>query len=944
LRPDDAQHINMAELDAVIKGLNLALSWQMRKIRLMTNSATVHRWVMDGLSGKARLKTKASGEMLIRRRVGIILSLVEEFGLELEVYLVKSACNKADELTCLPRRWLKPPAAGPALVCAATTDLGVERMIADVHHAMGHPGIRRTLYFARRTDPTVSKRQVRQVISGCEPCKSLDPAPGKWKRGSLDVEEVWQRVGMDITHVRGRPYLTLIDCGPSRFAVWRRLRVHCSANVTEQLEAVVYERGAPEELLTDNDTAFRGRTFTEFIARWGVRVRYRCAYAPSGNGIAERCHRRVKVIAARKNCTVEETVYLYNVTPRNGRNPWTAPANVVHAYAVRCGVRPPGATCDTRHHKGIVTDRPSAQNTVRKHSKRHLRADRRRRRKDDHPPSPVRRRGCGSVCGTSTRARLCRTQALDENSQAYRTGGVCYDGPSWNDARLYHGDITEFLELEYRQSTVRGSRGRARDLDLEVRSESLGLVSRKAAVIFDSVSVKCENLSQAIAAMGSGNGVDKSLDLRLIPEFDGSPQQSVVEWLEKVELVCKLRDISDVASVIPLRLTGGAFAVYLQLNAQERSSIDKVKEALLAAFAADPFVAYDQFVSRRLGPDESPDVFLAELRRLATLFGGVSEKALACAFVAGLPENVRQLLRAGSRMEDLGLSQILTRARAIITDERPVGAPNTCLSARGPGVRSPTVPPGQRCFECGGPNHFARDCLARRQDGDPGKRARDRGISASLLSPRPLTEALPAVRMNVGGIRRRVLVDTGCSVCVAHASCCRSWREEDVAITTMCGRAMRCEGSGVVQLRPHGKGPIEVEVIVVRSKPLGYDLILGMNGIAALGGVTVTGGRCVRFGLDDPGVCAAAEAMISIREKDFTATYCPSTRSWTAAWKWSDAGEPGVLRNTVEEYPPANVARGAYEDELRKWIGWLVPYDESEHGPPKGLLPLMAVI
>ncbi|KRX31204.1 hypothetical protein T05_6505 [Trichinella murrelli] len=113
--------------------------------------------------------------------------------------------------------------------------------------------------------------------------------------------------------------------------------------------------------------------------------------------------------------------------------------------------------------------------------------------------------------------------------------------------------------------------------------------------------------------------------------------------------------------------------------------------------------------------------------------------------------------------------------------------------------------------------------------------------------------------MNVGGIRRRVLVDTGCSVCVAHASCCRSWREEDVAITTMCGRAMRCEGTGVVQLRPHGK-------------PLGYDLILGMNGIAALGGVTVTGGRCVRFGLDDTGVCAAAEAEISIREKDFTAT------------------------------------------------------------------------
>ncbi|KRZ88598.1 hypothetical protein T08_7893 [Trichinella sp. T8] len=75
---------------------------------------------------------------------------------------------------------------------------------------------------------------------------------------------------------------------------------------------------------------------------------------------------------------------------------------------------------------------------------------------------------------------------------------VCYDGPSWNNARLYHGDITEFLELEYRRSTVGGSRGRVRDLDLEVRSESLGLsFPDRAALIFDSVPVKCENLSQS---------------------------------------------------------------------------------------------------------------------------------------------------------------------------------------------------------------------------------------------------------------------------------------------------------------------------------------------------------------------------------------------------------------------------------------------------------------
>ncbi|KRY92498.1 hypothetical protein T4D_6119 [Trichinella pseudospiralis] len=83
--------------------------------------------------------------MLIRKRVKIVLSLVEEFRLELDVDLLRSACNKADELTRVPQRWLKPPAAGPALVCAATADLGVERIIADGQFAMGYPGIKRTL-------------------------------------------------------------------------------------------------------------------------------------------------------------------------------------------------------------------------------------------------------------------------------------------------------------------------------------------------------------------------------------------------------------------------------------------------------------------------------------------------------------------------------------------------------------------------------------------------------------------------------------------------------------------------------------------------------------------------------------------------------------------------------------------------------------------------------
>ncbi|XP_045130851.1 uncharacterized protein LOC123515964 [Portunus trituberculatus] len=213
-----------------------------------------------------------------------------------------------------------------------------------------------------------------------------------------------------------------------------------------------------------------------------------------------------------------------------------------------------------------------------------------------------------------------------------------------------------------------------------------------------------------------------SLDLRLIPEYDGSGAQSVVEWIEKLELICKLRNVSDVASVIPLRLSGGAFAVYLQLAEAERKKVEKIK-ALVGAFAMDSYIAYKQFICRKLQAGESPDVFLAELRHLASLFGGMSEKGLACAFVAGLPEGIRRLLRAGSRMETLDLPQILAQTRAVVHDDGAGGVHEVCFSAR---AGNTNIGPDQRCFVCNGVNHFARDCLAH-QDTYSGRSQRSAG-------------------------------------------------------------------------------------------------------------------------------------------------------------------------------------------------------------------------
>ena len=96
----------MAELDAMIKGVNMALEWQMKILHLRTDSLTVFHWISDALSGKARLRNKASSEMLIRRRVGTFKALLDEYGLTVDVKFVRSENNRADVLTRVPQRWL----------------------------------------------------------------------------------------------------------------------------------------------------------------------------------------------------------------------------------------------------------------------------------------------------------------------------------------------------------------------------------------------------------------------------------------------------------------------------------------------------------------------------------------------------------------------------------------------------------------------------------------------------------------------------------------------------------------------------------------------------------------------------------------------------------------------------------------------------------------------
>ena len=337
LRPESkaAMHINMAELDAALSGVNMAIAWGVRDIDLRTDSATVQKWISDALSGRSRLRTKAHGEMLIRRRVDVIRELVKEFQLAMTVSLVRSEHNPADALTRVPKEWLRAVRSeeeSSQLVAAAAEAANQQTeqeaaKIRAVHESVGHQGIRKTLWYMRRDGHFwATKRAVRAVIQRCDACQSIDPAPTRWRHGSLSVSQTWERLAVDVTHHRGQSYLTIIDCGPSRYGMWRQLRRSDAVEITRHLETIFLEHGAPAELLLDNATEFRGRRMEAFASRWGVTLRFRAVHEAGGNGIVERHHRTIKVMSARQGCTVGEAVHRYNMTPRDDRRPESAPA------------------------------------------------------------------------------------------------------------------------------------------------------------------------------------------------------------------------------------------------------------------------------------------------------------------------------------------------------------------------------------------------------------------------------------------------------------------------------------------------------------------------------------------------------------------------------------------------------------------------------------------
>ena len=144
-------------------------------------------------------------------------------------------------------------------------------------------------------------------------------------------------------------------------------------------------------------------------------------------------------------------------------------------------------------------------------------------------------------------------------------------------------------------------------------------------------------------------------------------------------------------------------------------------------------------------------------------------------------------------------------------------------------------------------------------------------------------------------------------------------------VRTIDGTSQACCGVSVISVLTESGNYAKVDALVVRNKPLGYDLLIGIDDICALGGVEILPTGEVRFWRKRES-CAS----ITIEEQDFCAAFDQEKKAWTARWKWTKNEAPVQLHNTISEYTVSDERRAAYKIELQTWItnGWLIPYPQ----------------
>ena len=159
----------------------------------------------------------------------------------------------------------------------------------------GHLGIVKIKNGAREIiyGPGINS-DIENIVNSCDACQEYRNKQSNEPIINHEIPAIpWSKVGTDIFHLRGKPYLITVDYTTIFFDI-SQLPNRLSSTVVTHTKHLFSKYGIPKKVISDNGPEYTGRAYKIFTKKWNFKHITSSPYYSKSNGQVERTIQTIK--------------------------------------------------------------------------------------------------------------------------------------------------------------------------------------------------------------------------------------------------------------------------------------------------------------------------------------------------------------------------------------------------------------------------------------------------------------------------------------------------------------------------------------------------------------------------------------------------------------------------------------------------------------------------
>ena len=319
-----SMQINTQELEAIVYGMSKAIDYKFSRLKIITDSATVHSWV-EKIFQDLRVKVGGLHEKVVRARLEIIQDMCRCYKLDCTIELVAGSTNPADKLTRPVGKFNK--------VIGNVSEQVIPDSHRKLHEKLLHPSALVLQKYLLRTGAKIPLEELSSIGKTCMICCKKNARLNNWKSTGSCFVPGQNEVFADTLKFTDGGIVTMI-AADSRFAmIWPFVGSVNANTVLDALGQWQSQYSSEWILRSDNGSEFVNDLVASWCKQHEIVHHTSTIYHPQSNGVIERFHRTlIKAVRVQPNQLpwkerVWEAVQVYNALPHKSLG-YRTPAEV----------------------------------------------------------------------------------------------------------------------------------------------------------------------------------------------------------------------------------------------------------------------------------------------------------------------------------------------------------------------------------------------------------------------------------------------------------------------------------------------------------------------------------------------------------------------------------------------------------------------------------------